>query len=745
MYGKDGTILIGVITANASQSEQRQLLEGITSQAEKLGAVTAVFTNIYNSAEYFAEVEVENRIYDLIISEKIDGLILTAESFLNPDIQQYIAERISARSPVPVVATGAVLPQFICVDNDVCKDLEEITDHLIEEHGFTDIDLLTGHQQMETSQQRLEGYRRSLAAHGIPYKESNVIYGDFWMTSGEKLAAEYMEGKRRLPQAVICANDYMAYGLCDAFLSGGISMPEDVTVMGYEYVGERYYHAPILTTYQRNRRAVGAQAVNLLWERITGFSPEPLKLTGCVIKGDTCPCGTDRQQLDAELQTIRHEQFYSKLNLVGNFEQQLTLCRSIADYVDVLQQFAYMIRDIVGLHLCLYENWCSTEISGGYAQDTRAMVYYRIISNVNSTDEPVFYEKYDLFPEELTASDSGDILYFCPLFFSGRELGYIIVQFDHPDCYDIIFRDWLKIAANALEFLRMKNDIGTLLECRNLSEVHDSITGLYNREGLFQELDRLKKKPQTEDSILFLLLRTELFFDSSSLDSQELSVRMDMELAENLKRLASPRDTFCAKLSGKLYAFAAAGRYTDAQRMLLTDKLSTLIRHAPLYSEYCDCDSLVVCGSLRTLADCQPEAVLAELEEQLHQEIAELTQKHRHPLYKEYRALRTSLWRSPAENWDADRVCRKFRLSAGHFRAVYKELSGLSFHQDVIRSRISLAKHLLMTTALSLPAVAGKCGYEDDKYFLRQFRQITGMSPNQYRSSQLGQEQEGIL
>ena len=45
MYGKDGTILIGVITANASQSEQRQLLEGITSQAEKLGAVTAVFTN----------------------------------------------------------------------------------------------------------------------------------------------------------------------------------------------------------------------------------------------------------------------------------------------------------------------------------------------------------------------------------------------------------------------------------------------------------------------------------------------------------------------------------------------------------------------------------------------------------------------------------------------------------------------------------------------------------------------------
>ncbi|MDE6775028.1 MAG: AraC family transcriptional regulator, partial [Ruminococcus sp.] len=69
----------------------------------------------------------------------------------------------------------------------------------------------------------------------------------------------------------------------------------------------------------------------------------------------------------------------------------------------------------------------------------------------------------------------------------------------------------------------------------------------------------------------------------------------------------------------------------------------------------------------------------------------------------------------------------------GHFRAAYKNMFGVSFHKDLIQSRISLAKFLLITTALSLPAIAAKCGYEDDKYFMRQFRQHTGTSPNVYR------------
>lgn len=728
--------VIGIITANASQSEQRQLLMGIIGRAQELGARILIFSNIYNSSEYYANVEIENKIYDLIVSHKLDGLILTAEAFLNEELQTLIYNKIISRNDTPVVVTGADIPGFPSVNNDVRSDMRDIVNHLIEVHNFTDIDILTGYYESETSHIRVEGYKDALSSHGIAFDEKRVIFGDFWMSSGESLAMEYISEKRPFPQAIVCANDYAAYGLCDTFLENGISVPEDVTVIGYEYTGERFYHAPVLTTYLRNRKAIGARAFNMLWEMITGIKPEPVSLSGHMIYGRTCSCPLDSSTLSSELAMVRREQYYSTLNLVGNFQQQLTLCLSISDYVSVLQQFAYLIRDIKGLHLCLYENWCRSELSADstLSLDTETMVWHRVITQKHTTDEPVFFNKYDLYPDALEQSESGDVLFFSPIFFSGRELGYFILQYTEPDCYDIIFRDWLKIAANALETLRMKNDIKTLLECRSLSEYYDSVTGLYNKNGLENELVRSVREASGDECVILILIRSELFSDNSSIDRQDISVRLDMEIAENLKKPAVRKNEFCAKLSHKLYAFVAVGDYPQNYEELLSDKLYTLICHSPRYSESCDTDSVAIVSCRESAHRFSLDDSIKMLSDRLSRKISELSDLRKHSGYAGCLKLRNELCRNPSNKWDAQKSCRDFRLSYGHFRAIYKELFGISFHQDVIRSRISYAKFLLMTTALSVPSIAYKCGYEDDKYFMRQFRQLTGMTPNVYRS-----------
>lgn len=737
MNNKTARPIIGIITANASQSEQKQMLCGIITQAQTYGADTIVLSNIYNSSEYFANVEVENKIYDLIVSKKLSGIILTAESFLNAELQQSIYQKLLSRSDIPVIVTGAEIPGFISVNNNVQSDIEDIVRHLVEVHGFTDIDFLTGDDTADTSYERIEGYKKILLEHGIPFDSDKVMFGNYWMTSGEKFAYEYINGIRRLPQAIICANDYMAYGVCDTFIENGISVPDDVTVTGYEYVGERFYHAPILTTYQRNRKAVGAQALNLLWEKMTGIKTEPVSLSGYMIYGDSCTCGIDKNQLNRELVEVRREQYYSQLNLVGNFEQEIALCRSIADYINVLQQFTYLIRDIKGLHLCLYENWCSSELSflSGADDIMETMVCYRVISNEFTTDEPVYFNKYELFPDIVSQSRSGNVIYLCPIFFSGREYGYFILQYDKPDSYDIIFRDWLKIAANALESLRMRNDINTLLECRNLLVYHDSVTGLYNEAGLKNELAHSLKNSSENDTVMIVLVRSELFSDDSSLDFQNISVRLEVELSENLKKIAIRKNTFCAKLSEKLYALCSVGYHSEKYIRTIADKLNILISYSPLYSEYCGIDSLIVSSCTVNIPEFSFDSEIQKLREKLNEKINALSDARRHTNYADYQKLRKRLYSCPEKKWDAQDTCRAFRLSYGHFRATYKEIFGISFHQDIIQSRISLAKYLLMTTALSIPSIAYKCGYEDDKYFMRQFRQITGSTPNAYRSN----------
>ena len=120
--------------------------------------------------------------------------------------------------------------------------------------------------------------------------------------------------------------------------------------------------------------------------------------------------------------------------------------------------------------------------------------------------------------------------------------------------------------------------------------------------------------------------------------------------------------------------------------------------------------------------------------EQINSRIADISLVRSHPSYQDYRILRSSIFANPQKEWNAQDTCRSFHLSYGHFRATYKELFGVSFHQDVIACRISLAKNLLLTTALSMQVIAYQCGYDDDKYFLRQFRQHTGCTPNAYRN-----------
>ena len=101
----------------------------------------------------------------------------------------------------------------------------------------------------------------------------------------------------------------------------------------------------------------------------------------------------------------------------------------------------------------------------------------------------------------------------------------------------------------------MRNDINLLLECRNLSEFHDSATGLYNKAGLIHELSMASKQRSENDKLLVVLIRTSLFNNDIRIDEQYTAVRIDTELAENFRRLAYNSNEFLAKISDKLYAF----------------------------------------------------------------------------------------------------------------------------------------------------------------------------------------------
>ena len=711
---KKNRMLYGVISAKTAETEQRELLSGIIRKAQDMNIDIAVISNIYNPSETADALKAENGIYDLILSESFDGFIYLTESIINHDVQRQILELLQIQSHIPVVAVGmsapeVTLPHFHFINTDDAADFEDITDHLIEHHGFTDIHILTGYKEYIASHQRVEGCKRSFQKHHIPFNENTVFYGNFWTNSGADLAKRYASGELPFPQALICCNDYMAYGFLDACMDMGMSIPDRMTVVGYEYIRERRNHLPLLTTYQRNRQALGEEAVRLLTEKVSGgeygdFTPPRGKL----ILGESCGCGGDTSDVQQEIHEAQTKSVFEFLNLFSQLEHRLTECKNIDEFAACCWHFSFMIRQANKLYLCLYENWYDMK------QTSDSMICYNLLFQ----EEPRHCRKHDI---TAVFWDDAAPYYFCPLFLSQREFGYVVLRFDHPDTYDPLFRNWLKTISNSLEFLRMKNDILYLTTCQNLSEQRDTLTGFYNDKGMkkaFEAADRT--------NLYAVMIKTNLH-ERTQKDVRKKAYAV-RDTADIIKKICDDPE-LCGRIREDTFFFLHRSKHGASfweehfQALLCCESNKALGLGTDLF--LCcvmPCDELSY-SECKTL--CGKEI------EKKEQAIAK---QKLSPHYAKIAKVRDTLYREPDKTFDSEYVYSLFDGSKGYFRQIYKNCFGITLHDDCTAARITLARYCLARERMTISEISERCGYHETKYFMRQFQQQTGLTAAQYRS-----------
>ncbi len=99
--------------------------------------------------------------------------------------------------------------------------------------------------------------------------------------------------------------------------------------------------------------------------------------------------------------------------------------------------------------------------------------------------------------------------------------------------------------------------------------------------------------------------------------------------------------------------------------------------------------------------------------------------------------LRGRVLSQPEKEWTVESMANSASLSPSRFHAVYKSLFGSSPMNDVICARIDAAKVLLVSRPdASVTELAEKLGYKNPYHFIRQFKQVTGITPGAYRKKQ---------
>jgi AraC-like DNA-binding protein len=104
------------------------------------------------------------------------------------------------------------------------------------------------------------------------------------------------------------------------------------------------------------------------------------------------------------------------------------------------------------------------------------------------------------------------------------------------------------------------------------------------------------------------------------------------------------------------------------------------------------------------------------------------------PQYYKLLNIRTEIHNNPGKNWTVPAIADTLHLSAGYLQTIYKNTFGIACMDDVISSRIRMAKEYLIHDTRSIAEVAVLCGYNNVEHFCRQFKQMTGYTPGTFRT-----------
>jgi LacI family transcriptional regulator len=126
--------------------------------------------------------------------------------------------------------------------------------------GHQRIAIITGELWMDAARDRLKGYRQALATADIPYDPALVREGNWQPSAGHEQTNALMDLPRP-PTAIFCSNDRMAVGCYEALKERRLSIPGDVSVIGYDDEEVARHLSPQLTTLVLPHREMGRWAV----------------------------------------------------------------------------------------------------------------------------------------------------------------------------------------------------------------------------------------------------------------------------------------------------------------------------------------------------------------------------------------------------------------------------------------------------------------------------------------------------
>jgi DNA-binding LacI/PurR family transcriptional regulator len=246
------TYNVGVMVSDLHNIFFAEVLDGIYAAAADRGYRTLITTGNRDPSA-------EQRALEQLLELRADGIVL-AGARLAAEVVGAAARSV----PIALVGSDLRLPDVDVVVDDDFHGAELAVEHLVG-LGHRDIALIDGGQGAGAAERRA-GYLAAMDRAGIS-SHARVQPGDFTEGGGYEGARHLLAGSRR-PTAIFASNDQSAVGALDAINEAGLSVPQHVSLIGYDNTALASLRHISLTTIHQPRRQIGEMAMKAVVRRI---------------------------------------------------------------------------------------------------------------------------------------------------------------------------------------------------------------------------------------------------------------------------------------------------------------------------------------------------------------------------------------------------------------------------------------------------------------------------------------------
>lgn len=249
---------IGLIMPSITNAVYAEIAEGLDSVCVEHGYQLLLLDSHHDTKR-------EKRLVHLLRSKHVDGVVMQPKE----DPETLIKPLQDAHIPIVLIAH--------CVTNAHCITLSDFeggrlaTEHLLK-LGHQRIGIICEKPLGSLSYQRFEGYQYALRSHNIAFGASLVVEVDWISHESGCTAMQQMLSLASPPTAVFTHNDVLALGAMHAITESGLSIPKDISVVGYDDISSAAYFSPPLTTVRLAKHELGREAGRIILGYIQAYT-----------------------------------------------------------------------------------------------------------------------------------------------------------------------------------------------------------------------------------------------------------------------------------------------------------------------------------------------------------------------------------------------------------------------------------------------------------------------------------------